>query len=206
MHMYVYIWRRRWQPTPVLLPGKSHGRRSLVGCSPWDRWGLDTTEQLHFHFSLWCIGEGNGNPLQCPCLENPRDGGAWWAAVYGVAQNQTRLKRLGSSSSMCIYMYIYMCVYKYIYVYVHVCMSICMCVCVCVCVCVYIYTYTFSILVASNFKSQNLLLATSNECCWRRWQGGKFEALSEDPVSPSSYWRCDLCHDAFLLRAQVSHL
>ena len=52
----------------------------------------DTTEQLHFHFSLSCIGEGNGNPLQCSCLENPRDGGAWWAAVYGVTQSQTRLK------------------------------------------------------------------------------------------------------------------
>ena len=57
------------------------------------------TEQLHFHISLPCIGEGNGNPLQCSCLENLRDGGAWWAAVYGVAQSQTRLKRLGSSSS-----------------------------------------------------------------------------------------------------------
>ena len=59
----------------------------------------DTTEQLHFHFSLSCIGEGNGNPFQCSCLENPRDGGAWWAAVYGFAQSQTRLKRLSSSSS-----------------------------------------------------------------------------------------------------------
>ena len=57
------------------------------------------TERLHFHFSLSCIGEGNGNPLQCSCLENPRDGGAWWAAVYGVAQSQTRLKWLSSSSS-----------------------------------------------------------------------------------------------------------
>ena len=57
------------------------------------------TERLHFHFSLSCIGEGNGNPLQCSCLENPRDGGAWWAAVYRVAQNQTQLKRLSSSSS-----------------------------------------------------------------------------------------------------------
>ena len=75
--------RRQWHPTPVLLPGKSHGRRSLAGCSPWDRWGSDTTEQLHFHFSLSCIGEGNGNPLQCSCLENPRDGGAFWAASMG---------------------------------------------------------------------------------------------------------------------------
>ena len=67
--------RRRWHPTPVLLPGKSHGWRSLVGCSPWGREESDTTEQLHFHFPLSCIGEGNGNPLQCSCLENPRDGG-----------------------------------------------------------------------------------------------------------------------------------
>ena len=59
----------------------------------------DTTERLHFHSSLSCVGEGNGNPLQCSCLENPRDGGAWWAAVYGVAQSRTRLKRLSSSSS-----------------------------------------------------------------------------------------------------------
>ena len=91
--------RRQWHPTPVLLPGKSHGWRSLVGCSPWGRWGSDTTKRLPFHFSLSCIGEGNGNPLQCSCLENPRDRGAWWAAVYGVAQSRTWLKRLSSSSS-----------------------------------------------------------------------------------------------------------
>ena len=83
----------------VLLPGKSHGWRSLVGCSPWGRWESDTTERLPFHFSLSCIGEGNGSPLQCSCLENPRDGRAWWAAVYGVPQSQTQLKRLSSSSS-----------------------------------------------------------------------------------------------------------
>ena len=71
--------------------------RSLVGHSPWGHKELDTTERLHFHFSLSCIGEGNGNPFQCSCLENPRDGGAWWAAIYGVAQCQTRLKRLSSS-------------------------------------------------------------------------------------------------------------
>ena len=57
------------------------------------------TERLHFHFSRSCVGEGNGNPLQCSCLENPRDGGAWWAAVFGVAQSRTRLKRHSSSSS-----------------------------------------------------------------------------------------------------------
>jgi len=78
---------------------KSHGWRSLVGCSPWGQWESDTAEWLHFHFSLSCIGEGNGNPLQCSCLENPRDGGAWWAAVYAVAQSRTRLKQLSSSSS-----------------------------------------------------------------------------------------------------------
>ena len=92
--------RRQWHTTPVLLPVKSHGQRSLEGCSPWGHWGSDRTERLHFHFSLSCIEEGNGNPLQCSCLENPRDGGAWWAAVYGVAQSRTRLKWLSSSSSI----------------------------------------------------------------------------------------------------------
>ena len=76
-------------PHPVLLPGKSHGWRSRVGCSPWGHEESDTTERLPFHFSLSCIGEGNGNPLQCSCLENPRDGAAWWASVYGVAQSDT---------------------------------------------------------------------------------------------------------------------
>ena len=85
-------------PTPV----KSHGWRSLVGCGPWGREESDTTEQLCFHFSLSRIGERNGNPLQCSCLENPRDEGAWWAAVYGVAQSRTQLKRLSSSSSVMI--------------------------------------------------------------------------------------------------------
>ena len=68
-------------------------------CSPWGREESDTTEWLHFHFSLSCVGEGNGNPLQHSCLENPRDEGAWWAAVYGVSQSQTQLKWLSSSSS-----------------------------------------------------------------------------------------------------------
>ena len=89
----------KWQPTPVLLPGKSHGQRSLVGCSPWGRKESDMTERLHFHFLLSRIGEGNGSPLQYSCLENPRDGGAWWAAIYGVAQSRTRLKQLGSSNN-----------------------------------------------------------------------------------------------------------
>jgi len=83
-----------------LLPGESHGWRSLVGCSPWACYESDVTERLDFHFSLSHNGEGNGNPLQCSCLENCRDGRAWWAAVYGVAQSRTRLRRLSSSSSI----------------------------------------------------------------------------------------------------------
>ena len=120
----VYIWvcvcvcvcvyrRGQWHPTPVLLPGKSREWRSMVGCSPGGRKESDTTERLHFHFLLSCIGEGNGNPLQGSCLENPQDGWAWWAAVYGVAQSRTRLKRL-SSSSVCV------CVCIYIYIYTHI--------------------------------------------------------------------------------------
>ena len=91
-------WRRKWQPTPVFLPGESQGWGSLVGCCLWGLAESDTTERLQFHFSLACIGEGNGNPLQCSCLDNPKDGGSWWAAVHGVAQSRTRLKRLSSSS------------------------------------------------------------------------------------------------------------
>ena len=100
------LQRRQWHPTPVLLPGKPHGPRSLVGCNPGGCKESDTTERLHFHFSLSCTGEGNGNPLQCSCLENPRDSRAWWAAIYGVAQSQTRLKWLSSSSSSSIPLYI----------------------------------------------------------------------------------------------------
>ena len=90
------LWQRH--PTPVLLPGKSHGWRSLVGYSPGGREESDMTKRLHFRFSLSLIGEGNGSPLQCSFLENPRDGRAWWASVYGVAQSQTRLKWVSSSS------------------------------------------------------------------------------------------------------------
>ena len=84
-HSSTFAWKIPWTEKPGWL--QSMG--SLES---------DTTEQLPFHFSLSCIGEGNGKPLQCSCLENPRDGGAWWAAVYGVAQSRTRLKRLSSSS------------------------------------------------------------------------------------------------------------
>ena len=90
-----FRWRQ-WHPST--LAWKIHGQRSLVGCSPWGHEESDSTEWLHFHVSFSCIEEGNGNPLQCSCLENPRDGGAWWAAVSGVAQSQTQLKRLSSSS------------------------------------------------------------------------------------------------------------
>ena len=82
-------WKIPWMEEPV-------------GCSPWGHQESDTTERLHFHFSFSCIGEGNGNTLQGSYLENPRNGGAWWAAVYGVEQSRTRLKRLSSSSSMSI--------------------------------------------------------------------------------------------------------
>ena len=85
-HSSTLAWRIPW-------------RKSLVGYSPWGRKDSDMTEWLHFHFSLSCIGEGNVNSLQCSCLENSRDGGAWWAAIYGVAQSRTQLKRLSSSSS-----------------------------------------------------------------------------------------------------------
>ena len=99
----LYYWatrgRRKWHPTPVLLPGKSHGQRSLIGYSPWGREESDTTEWLHFHFSLSYIGERNGKPLRCSYMENPRDGGGWWAAISGVAQSWTQLKWLSSSSS-----------------------------------------------------------------------------------------------------------
>ena len=105
--------RRHGHPTPVLLPGKSHGRRSPEGFSPWGHKESDTTEWLYFHFSLSCIGEGNGNPLQCSCLENPRDGGAWWAAVYGVTQSRTHLKRLSSSSSTMYYPIYWLCLSLY---------------------------------------------------------------------------------------------
>ena len=85
-HSSTVTWKIPWMEEP--------GRLQSMGSQR-----SDTTERLPFHFSLSCIGEGNGNPLQCSCLENPRDGRAWWAAVYGVAQSQTRLKRLSSSSS-----------------------------------------------------------------------------------------------------------
>ena len=88
--------RSQWHPTPVLSPGKSPGWRSLVGCSPRDCWGSDATERLHFHFHAL---EKERATHSCFCLENPRDGGAWWAAIYGVAQSRTRLKRLSKKQS-----------------------------------------------------------------------------------------------------------
>ena len=103
----------------VLLPGKSHGQRSLVGCSPWGRKESDTSAWLHSHFSLSCIGEGNGYPVQCSCLENPRDEGAWWAAIYGVAQSRTWLKQLSSSNSRRLHFkWIRRYMFKYAYIIV----------------------------------------------------------------------------------------
>ena len=95
----IWNWRRKWQPNPVFLPGESCGQRGLVGCYPWGRIASDMTEATQHA----CIGEGNGNPLQCSCLENPRDRGAWWAVIYGVTQSWTRLKRLSSSFLMVSY-------------------------------------------------------------------------------------------------------
>ena len=83
------------------------------------------TERLHFHFSLSCIGEGNGNPLQCSCLENPRDGGAWWAAISGAAQSRTRLKRLSSSSSSSRHYKCFRLSSDDVFVYVCVSVSLC---------------------------------------------------------------------------------
>ena len=88
--------RGKWQPTPIFLPGESCGQRSLVGCCPWGHTGLDMTEETYQGYMHW---RRKWQPLQYSCLENPRDGGAWWAAVYGVTQSWTRLKRLSSSSS-----------------------------------------------------------------------------------------------------------
>ena len=85
-HYSILAWKIPWMEEP--------GRLQSMGLEE-----SDMTERLHFHFSFSCIGEGNGNPLHCSCLENPRDGGAWWAAIYGVALGRTRLKRLSSSSS-----------------------------------------------------------------------------------------------------------
>ena len=98
---FMISWRRQWHPTPVLLPGESHGQRSLVSCSPWGREESDVTERLHFRFSLFtCMHwrrKGQPTPVYLP--GESQGWGAWWAAVYGVTQSQTRLKRLSSSSS-----------------------------------------------------------------------------------------------------------
>ena len=93
IHSSTFVWKIPWTEEP----GRLQSMGSLES---------DTTERLHFHFSLSCTGEGNGNALQCSCLENPRDGGAWWAAVYGVTQSWTRLKRLSSSSSRGLFLFL----------------------------------------------------------------------------------------------------
>ena len=93
----------------IPVPGKSHGWRSLVGCSPWGPEESDMTEQLHFNFSLSCTGEGNGNPLQCSCLENPRDRGAWWAAINGVAQSRTRVRSAAAAVCFKVPLCLFLC-------------------------------------------------------------------------------------------------
>ena len=98
-YIYMYKLEKAMAHHSGTLKWKIFGQRSLVGCSPWGHEESDTAERLPFHFSLSCIGEGNGNPLQCSCLENPRDGEAWWAAVYGVAQSRTQLKRLTATAA-----------------------------------------------------------------------------------------------------------
>ena len=90
-HSSTLAWKIPWTEKP----GRLHAVHGVAKS--------DLTEQLHFHFSLSCTGEGNGNPLQCSCLENPGDGGAWWPAVYGIAHSRTRLKRLSSRSSSSSY-------------------------------------------------------------------------------------------------------
>ena len=87
-------------PHSSILAWKIPWTEELVGCSPWGRTESDTTERLHFQVSLSCTGEGNGNPVQCSCLENPRDGGAWWAAVCGVVQSPTRLRDLAAAAAV----------------------------------------------------------------------------------------------------------
>ena len=141
LHSSTLAWKIPWMEEP--------GRLQSMGSLE-----LDTTERLHSHFSLSCIGEGNGNPLQCSCLENPRDGGAWWAAVYGVAQSWTWLKRLSSSSRsylqikriysyeniflfpplelLLVFKFAHEC-YEYLHTYIRI--YICVCVCVCVSMC-----------------------------------------------------------------------
>ena len=97
--LYMLLWRRTWQPTSVLLPEKSHGWRGPGGLQSMRSRRVRQDWATSLSLSLSCIGAGNGNPLQCSCLEKPRDRGAWWAAVYGVAQSRTRLKRLRDRKS-----------------------------------------------------------------------------------------------------------
>ena len=98
LQFYSHLDSAREGTGEVLLPGKSHGQRSLVSCSPRGRQESGTTERLHFHLSFSYTGEGNGNPLQYSWPGESQGRGAWWAAVYGVAQSWTRLKQLSSSS------------------------------------------------------------------------------------------------------------
>ena len=124
-YIYIHIWRRRWHPAPVLLPGKSHGQRSPVGCSPCGLSESDRTERLHFHFSPSCIVEGNGNPLQCSCLENPRDMGACHGGLPSMGLHRVRhywsdLAGEAVHTHIYVYTHIYTYIYTHIYVYIHI--------------------------------------------------------------------------------------
>ena len=103
----IEVLEKAMAPHSSTLAWKTHGWRSLVGCSPWGHEESDTTERLHFHFSLSCIGEGNGNPLQCSCLENPRDGRAWWALSTGshrVGHDWSDLAAAAAAVCVCHYL------------------------------------------------------------------------------------------------------
>ena len=137
------------------------------------------TERLHFHFSLLCTGEGNGNPLQYSCLENPRDGGAWWAAVYGVTQSRTRLKRLSSSSNLCTYLY--MCIY------------------VCVCVCPVALSSLF-VTPWTRAHQAPLAMEFSRQEYWIEWVSISYSRGSSQPRDQTRIF-CIYCIDRQILYA-----
>ena len=133
-HSSTLAWKIPWTEKPG-------GLQSMESLRVGHDWATSLS-LFTFHFSLSCIGEGNGNPLQCSCLENPKDGGAWWTSVSGVAQSRTWLKRLSSSSSSkyhiysyypfsliqnCHYVYNYICNYIYTYMFIYIAIYICVC-------------------------------------------------------------------------------
>ena len=132
------------------------------------------TERLHFHFSLSCIGEGNGNPLQCSCLENPRDGGAWWAAVSGVAQSRTQLKRLSSSRLCNGWVIILQKIYKPTFLLIKYPRS----------------TRDLGPRVILSFSLSLWLILWSAETCWAHFPARAFKTSSRGPPVPPRYKPC----------------